>query len=132
MLIYRVENKRKEGIYSASNRDNFDNVRWDGFENGVRHPCPREDRLIRNPWYEMSSGQRKRFRFGFSSRKQLKTWFFTKKVRKAIHDDGFHISVYEIETKNVIKGESQAIFRKCKAKLVGRISMVQLDIMNLV
>lgn len=61
---------------------------------------------------------RRASRFGFESIESLKRWVFDPDWRSALSEYGIQISVYEIEERFVLYGESQLIFLKEQGKLV--------------
>lgn len=66
------------------------------------------------------------FFFGFKSRAQLQRWLKSKAGRRAMRDKGMILRVYQIDRKNVAKGNWQIAFRRDCAVPVNTLDLATL------
>ena len=127
MFIWRIENENGNGPY-VSNWVIIDVHESCGCPiNMERHPTPHYDNLI--DINQLSSNHS----FGFKSKKQMKQWFHTVKIRNWLDDNGFLLVKYEIKNPNnieryfprVLKGEKQVAFMKKFATKVKTIQVCE-------
>lgn len=81
------------------------------------HPAPTNDTMLMSSFE--SKGERpviRGYHFGFNSTEQLKTWF-NESSRISLHLQGYYVAIYEV--KEFHEGETQCIFMKETAELVG-------------
>jgi len=110
--IYRVENADDNGPYVPSDvtlRNGFDRNRHN---NDDTHPGYFQDKIL---LYTVDNIRR--YHFGFSNKRQLRTWFNIKE-RKLLSDIGYTINKYMVEAKHVVKSERQAVFLREHATFV--------------
>lgn len=98
MTIYRVEDAKGEGPYRG---DGCLLEMANAHDGSTNHPSPYRDG-IRD--YNIS------WVCGFTSLEQLRCWF--KGWEKALHENGFKISVYNEDDLWVTKGRKQCVFRR--------------------
>jgi hypothetical protein len=107
MKVYRIENIFNEGPYSSGEQKLW-RRRSHG---GVSHPEPQEDLI---------NGFKKGPHFcGFSSMQHLFQWFAKTELLR-LHDLGFRIQVYSVDSKYVRLGVKQVVFTHSKAKAIGK------------
>lgn len=108
MLVYRVESFSQKGAYSSAVM--FPSI-------AGKHPCPSEDALLMaNGWNEVESSYR--YYFGFCSLEQLLEWFpisetwpsFIEHNTTRDSNSRMGISVYEVDEKYAIIGNTQTVF----------------------
>lgn len=126
MLVYRVEDADKYGIYCGD---------WlppgFGSKKTKRHPMPYDDaKLCATERFSFRDGsfdwdviyarcrEYHQVRYGFVSLEQLKFWLYKTSWRKRFKEHGFHVSVYECEI--ALAGDTQAVF-----SLDGKVELQQ-------
>lgn len=118
--VYRAENDELEGMYSSE-------VSRFMFELQSRHPSPHDDMALKGPWNQICDDDRtSEFHFGFSSIEQLKFWIYMEEWRQGLTEEGFKISVYEIEEAYTLIGETQCVFQTEYAQLDHRLSLLEI------
>ena len=138
-LIFRLEAKCGTGPYydaqstGHDHRDNLCHFMWDGIDR-PNHVTPLCDETLAYDWCllrERGKEFRRQYYFGFSDLKQFREWFTTDDCVKIkqFEDDVFEyrISVYQMDEKDRILGDSQVIFLRDNAVLVGRIDPYDLE-----
>ena len=60
---------------------------------------------------------------GFKSKAQLRRWFRSQAGRRALKKEGFHVSVFDIPKKEVLKGHWQIAFRRPAFDVVGKLDL---------
>jgi len=103
MRFYRIENSEKKGCYAGLGKRILNTVAT------VEHPMPFEDSLlarglIRKNISETFDG---RVRFGFTTIKQFRSWFYDDADIRVLMDNKFVLNVYDVPS--VIKGNAQAV-----------------------
>ena len=133
-LIFRLEAKCGTGPFRPI-RDNkrLSRFLWHGNYRDC-HVCPMDDETLAYDWCilrEQGREIRNQYYFGFSDLKQFREWFTTDDCVKIkqFEDDVFEyrISVYQMDEKDRILGDSQVIFLRDNAVLVGRIDPYDLE-----
>ena len=115
--IWRVENARGGGPYR---RAEFGGLLKElssmGFNMHAdqRRPGPDEDTGIADFFNSLSEKEKRRWVYGFKSLRQYRQWFNTKKARDLLHNNGFFLTRYEVETGNTRQGEKQTAFIRRK------------------
>jgi hypothetical protein len=110
MMVYRVENRNREGPYSGRLTTDLSH-----HYNAVTHPGPWDDGLGRSLYSY--------HRFGFSSLEMMRVWF-NADDRRGLRTDGYHLAAYEVPPSHVKHGSKQIIFDHYEAKLVERFDLV--------
>ena len=120
MKVYRVENQEGKGPYCAPNPMYL-------CDNNVVHPCPTHDsKLMINAMKKGVTTDLKYFpmgsdwQFGFESVKQFKRWFYSNKILQDFDEYHFTLNVYEASAKQVALGNTQLVFLKNNATLIGK------------
>ena len=118
MRIFRIQNERGDGMYfggsSASQRM---------MDLESRHPAPRDDVRLKQAvpgegWY--------RFKYGFGSLDQLRSWVYKQAWRDMLQSEGFH--VVEIDTPCVYYGDTQAVWPEDNPRdIIRRISWEEIS-----
>ena len=127
-LIFRLESKCGTGPFRPI-RDNkrLSRFLWHGNYRDC-HVCPMDDETLAYDWCllrERGNEFRDEYDFGFDDLLQFREWLTSDdRVKiKQFEDDKFEyrISVYQLDKKDLIVGDSQVIFIRDDAVLVGRI-----------
>lgn len=120
MHVFRIETKDGKGICAATGSDLCTIYREAGGKE-IEHCslCDCELRKAR----AMGSGNRS---FAFPSIEAIKTWFSSRKGRKAMKDAGAIGHVFESE--NIAKSSYQCVFEKKTAKRIGSFDLETLQI----
>lgn len=87
------------------------------------HPAPTNDETLMKSFRD--KGERpviRGYNFGFKDVHQLKNWF-NRDSRISLHFEGYYVAIYETEEAHV--GDTQCVFMKDKAELVGFISCLE-------
>lgn len=113
--VYRLENAKGDGVFSAGVLSTA--TRQAELNKGKHtypwhRPCPDEDGI----------GIRPSEICGFVSIAQYKKWFNGKLIRKALHENGIKLKVYEVPADHMRAGEWQCVFTKRAAVLVAERS----------
>lgn len=113
MRVLRVEDNEAVGPYTSywysdwSDRDHCSPL----------HPAPHRDGISSSV---VSSGV---YYCGFLDEAHLEDWF-NKNERARLHDLGFHLAIYEVDSSEVFIGRKQLMFRKEAAQKVRRKDLV--------
>jgi len=113
MFVYRIEDETSQGPYFARSI-NFEDP--DHYY-GMNHLGIFEDGF--GIWVEEDLINIKNYYCGFETMSQLNSWFSaTEKER--LYSKKFHIAIYEIESNEILCGESQTqiMFKRSSAKLI--------------
>lgn len=117
--IYRIEHKDTSlGMYME---ESIDVGAYLGDTVGTdRHPCPCQDSKLSNKLYakDMMCGDEwgerltnaSSYNFGFSSKRQLRSWLYDDKLLMFLHNNNFILAVCQCKPSQVIIGNSQAMF----------------------
>jgi hypothetical protein len=108
-FVYRVENKRGQGMYSGNNTE-FLRV------SDANHPGPTDDaKLIANA---ESKGIRvyPDYLFGFNSIKQLRKWLYKDEWLHKLHEAEYGLSVIYVHDEDFIDGDTQVVYNSKKIK----------------
>lgn len=119
--IYRIEHKESGiGIYRHQGV-NFRDLDSSNYYD--RHPAPLDDsKLSLKLWqkgfvlpedeerYERLDETVKVYSFGFSSKRQLRSWIYDDSVLLHLHNNNFILAVCQCKPSQVIIGNSQAMF----------------------
>lgn len=119
--VWRLEDERGRGVYTAAGALTY------GYRFKKR-PWPTQDKKlapawleINGPggdWYEPNESARD-WVFGFSSLAQLRDWFGSREHRAILADRGIKLNRYSVPRQYLHKGDTQAVFRRSEAKLLG-------------
>jgi hypothetical protein len=126
MLVYRIEAPDGSGIYRGSM--SCSNPVTDFSES--RHPLPHSDSgLVNNinakraddedddpGWSQSSWIENNDYIFGFANTEQLRNWVFKDEWLQQFQQRGFRLTVFDIDSNDVLVGHTQAIFQRAKAK----------------
>ena len=125
VLIYRIEDQDLKGPYCQSNALSMT-------VDSQRHPTPSKDSSLVydfathfNPDGYTDFYVPDHYRFGFSSMSQLRSWIYDDDWMIDLHDNGYHLSIYELERSAVAIGYSQAMCNKDKAILLRTQSILK-------
>jgi hypothetical protein len=83
--------------------------------NEQTHPLPQNDsKLVENlskVSYDYASGikNNEKWRFGFSSVAQLRSWFYNNEALALAHAEGVHLAIYKVP--RIVRGGAQAIIK---------------------
>lgn len=114
MKIYRLENKRGEGVYHGASLWSLPLKEDYNGGPGTRHPGPHRDTLFCENHLRVlgssaeSGGFSGLYVFGFNSPAQVLRWFFNRDDLATLEQEGFRLGVYECA--DVIEGNTQAAF----------------------
>ncbi len=121
-FCYRLEDERGRGVYSS-------NCRHPSAQDPtvmVNHPAPLGDPLLKDIWKELGGdgwdGESRNYYFGFSSMEQLRRWFYDPEYLETIQSQGIRIAIYQTDDFHI--GDTQMIFRKSTAKLIGHADLI--------
>jgi hypothetical protein len=107
MKIYRVQKADGSGPY----RSGLIEMWLKSSHNGGSHPNAYNDRLLKAKWSKMSEAKQERYKFAFSSMRQLQSWF-NKSELKRLKALGFEIKELRVSKRDVIMGSRQVIFKQ--------------------
>ena len=121
MLVYRLVNKTRRGVYQPQATGlSLWRLVFGTADVGGRWPLPEEDGIhIRNV--------HSAYRFGFSTPKQLKNWTKSAEARRALTAAGGKINIYKVSPEAVLEGGRQVAFLGHKARLVGSFPVTHFD-----
>jgi len=120
-LCFRVVNAFDIGLYQAGRPECwYDLPSYDPDTYEDKHPTPSSDRLLARPWYELED--KSQYFFGFKSLEQMRQWIYKEHVLRGLQEDGFRIAIYQTEDYYI--GDTQMIFRKSTATLIGRADLI--------
>lgn len=119
MLIYRVENSKRQGPYHSSQNVLAEHSIRNKSE--PRHPSPKHDQGLCSNLVELfgeggAEDFPMKYRFGFSSIEQAKKWICKKSWAKSLRKNGFSISVFEVPDEFCIKGTHQVMYESKRVK----------------
>lgn len=131
--LYRVENVDGEGMYRSSAPD----LTLSEMQDYDRHPTPNKDTMLRqgvirllglDPYDNFVEYSKwLQFKYGFVSLDQMRAWIYANEWRKALHEKGFYISVYECDEKYFVAGNTQAVVKvDTPMVMIGTISLMDL------
>ncbi len=118
--FYRFEREDSgKGPYRCGSGNLLDSC--DDYENDNNHPSPLEDSKLQKQmrrkellyngfWSTSFTTEGDRYSFGFSSKKQLRAWFYNDVWLSWMADNGFILA--EILSEEYIVGNAQAMFVK--------------------
>lgn len=111
MIVYRIESYKGLGPYTHVKGDILNKTDYCLHTLKYNRPTPHFDNIenVVNDYY-----------FGFSSKDQMKAWFFE---FKDILKPYFYITVYKINKKFVVNGKYQVAFNKKEAVLISKIKI---------
>lgn len=105
--FYRLENELGDGVYQMGLREIFARHVATGTVANDRHPMPWDDsKLVDNAWKQGDIVRDSKWRFGFSSIAQLRSWFYDDKLLLDLSAVGVCLSLYDVP---LLDGHSQAI-----------------------
>lgn len=119
MLIYRVENSKRQGPYYGSQNALAGNP----FD--PRHPEPGEDFKL-SKYLKEAFGEDgtiyfpESYRFGFSSIEQARKWLCRKPWCKSLRKNGFTLAVFEVPDEHCIVGDKQVMYQARRVKRSSR------------
>ena len=108
MLIYRLHYKDDvtRGVYRGS-ISGVSTLLYSG--DCTRHPLPSEDARLKDEWRKLLRDyEHFNWRFGFSSKEQLKSWVYKSEWREEFEELGVIMSLFKFD--HIIEGDTQAIF----------------------
>ena len=119
MLIYRVENSKRQGPYSSATNVLAEHSIRNNSE--PRHPSPRNDpelcsNLIKAFGRYGSTEFPTTYRFGFSSLEQARKWLCRKSWCKSLRKNGFTLAVFEVPDDYCIIGDKQVMYQSRRVK----------------
>ena len=133
MRLFRLENRKDEGVYSRGFAYTLPHAN--------HHVGPEQDPLLKDWWegkgkskkgkYEWEFRDRKEWFFAFESIAQVVDWFprealIALKALADKHQDTMALSVYDVSPRKIKRGESQMLFHMPSAEFVERISLQEL------
>jgi len=132
MLFFRLEDDNYRGVYCVHPYAFFAPPSDETAYDTQRHPVPGKDTRLQaglvakglKGWDLEYVHKRGHYRFGFSSRKQLRAWFYDESLYVAMTANGVKLSIYEVP--EVIEGNAQAVIaaeHHTPQNLVARISL---------
>ena len=120
-FVFRLEDAEGTGIYRTLYAQEL--YALDSAAGGTAHPHPNQDSKLSDHWDMLIiMNQNKEYYFGFASMEQLRRWLFDKEVNQTLHDGGIKISIYQ--TDDYYIGDTQMMFRKSSATLIGKADLV--------
>lgn len=93
--VYRIQHLNGLGLYSTCRRTRT----YEQLHDMDKHPCPYNDGLEKFPDH---------WKFGFSSREQMKGWIYKKEWRKSLDAMGFRLHIFKVE--NCKLGGKQLVY----------------------
>jgi hypothetical protein len=108
--IYRIELENGDGMYRSRCGLNAFDVMPIG---NIKHPMPHDDSLLekQREIKGVDSDKLTSYRFGFSSKGQLRSWIYNDRWLVDLHKIGYVISEYVCSDYDVLVGHTQAIFK---------------------
>lgn len=130
MKVFRVEDDEGNGMYNG----------WcalQEMQERERHPIPGDDWELMSAVHKSKIDERcyevlsmndpceapDELLFGFASMEQLRFWIYKHEWIQRLKDEGFKLSVYEVEDGWAAHGRTQAVFIKDKATLINQIEL---------
>lgn len=114
--VYRIENKAGRGPYSTG----FCSALSRELYSDARHPGPHDDRELGY----FSLAYRRRFVFGFRTKAQLRSWFYPRDWRQALHDAGYRLTKWRVPAGMAHVSDVQAVFRRSLSVLVETTNLI--------
>lgn len=140
MLIFRIENDRKDGIYNLISGGQYEKFGGDNKNDELyhlHHPSPFNDLLISKWWTKLYRYcEHLDYRFAFKDVDQLLDWFPIESLKqlqerqekraKRFGEEycSFGVSIYSVNKQHCKIGERQAVFKFKEARLVKKYSFV--------
>ena len=119
MLVYRLVNKTRRGVYQPQATGlSLWRLVFGTAEAGDCWPLPEEDGI---------SNVHNDYRFGFGSPAQLQNWTQSAEARRALTAAGGKINIYKVSPEAVKQGRRQVAFLGHKARLVGSFPVTHFD-----
>ena len=116
IIVYRIENRRREGMYAASGAPGMDFYTFKEDINKQPHPGPYNDKEL---YFTFTKHYDNLF-FGFGSLQQLKKWIGTPGFLEALIDKGYKIT--KLRAKGKIS-RFQAVYLKGTREYIATISL---------
>lgn len=119
--------KRKELCYRVTrNGSGIYITKWEHSlcirDNG-QHPAPWCDEQLKPHWDNLyNNNDSIHYYFGFCSLEQMRRWFYDADLNRQMRDDGVNIEIWQ--TDDYFIGDTQMIFRKATATLVGNDDLI--------
>lgn len=150
MKVYRVcyEGRYTDGFFfrPEGTPQKFHDIYWAvrdmagdlDVSSPIAHPSPFEDvtggMKLRDFWLSLSSRDtplgeeklRKDYRFGCTSKKQLKAIFAHKKIRDYLDANNVMVLVLNVPKKHLVRSAYQCIFKSDKAEIVDHLKFSDL------
>lgn len=119
-FVYRLETRHGQGVYSGTTVVRAQSkFHVDLYYDVERHPSPNNDARLSDVWRKLTMlGKDQSYYFGFSSKAQMRRWFFRADIRRFLAEQGIVMNKYEVSKQAFHRGMNQAIFRKDQARLV--------------
>lgn len=113
--------KRKELCFRVETTDgrSMYNVGCPFYDRDI-HPAPEEDAGLKDFWRIHIEGYGGPYYFGFASMEQLRRWVY--RDQQELADRGLGVSIYQ--TDDYCIGDTQMVFRKKTAVLIGRAALI--------
>lgn len=119
MIIYRLQDKYGDGIYTSNLPHDFTR---DIQECNGRHPTPYEDDLFYRGWSNCEN--RESYLFGFTSIEQLRNWFY-RDDWLILASRNFKLCEFAADPEFTIIGYTQAAFDGRKGVCVGEYNIIE-------
>jgi hypothetical protein len=121
MIVWRVENIHGKGPYNpGAGILNIQEVFFEEFD-PKHHPVPSECPVISQRWIKGISGDV----FGFISKDDYLTWFFKKKWRSWLSENGFYLCKFDAD--DLVIGKKQILFDRDSARLLNPYSPLHFE-----
>lgn len=116
MLIYRIENAKRQGPYN--NKGSILQEHSSRVPNDRRHPPPEYDHKLGNKLREIFKNEMfpEKYRFGFSSVEQAQQWVYKRSWCVALRKAGFKLSCFEVPDEFCIQGDKQVMYEIKRVK----------------
>ena len=119
MLVYRIENSKRQGPYHSSQNALAENSLRNISE--PRHPEPRNDLKLSKHLKEAFGEYGtidfpESYRFGFSSLEQARKWLCRKSWCKSLRKNGFTLAAFEVPDEFCIQGDKQVMYQARRVK----------------
>ena len=115
MLVYRIENSKRQGPYV-----NIDNTLCEhSFRVGdKRQPAPENDKLL-SAVLPVEDGEiivPSKYKFGFYSVDQARKWIYKKSWCNSLRKNGFKLVQFEVPDEYCIQGSKQVMYESKRVK----------------
>lgn len=122
-LCFRVAHHDGTGMYAMFRNDLTNIVEGEVL---TKHPPPWADDKLCSAWDALYNdeiaNEYRQYYFGFSSMEQLRRWLFNSELNQKMHEAGLRIHIYQTDDYHM--GDTQMVFRKETAILIGRADLI--------